>query len=141
MRTDALFEIEPGINGCSAAERLRVRQEQTAPLSPTWRARCGISARACRTRPLLSSRSPTCFDAGPHLPVFLGDGRICLSNNERALRGFALGRRSWALGRLRSGADRARLDLEGNGDGRGTDHELVRNFEAEIVEGASRNGH
>ena len=36
---------------------------------------------------------------------FLDDGRICLSNNaaERALRGFALGRRSW----LFAGSDRA----------------------------------
>ena len=31
-RIDALFEIERGINGCPAAERLRVRQEQSAPL-------------------------------------------------------------------------------------------------------------
>src|SRR3954470_19142487 len=30
-RIDALFEIERVINGCSAAERLTVRQEQTAP--------------------------------------------------------------------------------------------------------------
>jgi hypothetical protein len=35
---------------------------------------------------------------------FLGDGRICVSNNaaERALRGIALGRRSW----LFAGSDR-----------------------------------
>jgi transposase len=36
---------------------------------------------------------------------FIGDGRICLSNNaaERALRGFVLGRKSW----LFAGSDRA----------------------------------
>jgi transposase len=36
---------------------------------------------------------------------FLGDGRICLTNNaaERALRGIALGRRSW----LFAGSDRS----------------------------------
>ena len=31
-RIDALFDIERGINGLSAEERLRVRQEQSAPL-------------------------------------------------------------------------------------------------------------
>ena len=31
-RIDALFEIERSVNGCSAAERLKVRQEQSAPL-------------------------------------------------------------------------------------------------------------
>lgn len=37
--------------------------------------------------------------------TFLDDGRICLTNNaaERALRGFALGRKSW----LFAGSDRA----------------------------------
>ena len=31
-RIDALFDIERGINGQSAEKRLRVRQEQSAPL-------------------------------------------------------------------------------------------------------------
>ena len=31
-RIDALFDIERSINGLSARERLRVRQEQSAPL-------------------------------------------------------------------------------------------------------------
>ena len=40
---------------------------------------------------------------------FLGDGRICLTNNaaERALRGFALGRKSWLFAGSDRGADRA----------------------------------
>jgi hypothetical protein len=40
--------------------------------------------------------------------AFLGDGRICLSNNsaERALRGFALGRKSWLFAGSERGADR-----------------------------------
>ena len=42
---------------------------------------------------------------------FLEDGRICLSNNaaERALRGFALGRKSWLFAGSERGADRAAL--------------------------------
>jgi transposase IS66-like protein/transposase IS66 family protein len=40
---------------------------------------------------------------------FLEDGRICLTNNaaERALRGFALGRKSWLFAGSERGADRA----------------------------------
>ena len=40
---------------------------------------------------------------------FLDDGRICLTNNaaERALRGFALGRKSWLFAGSERGADRA----------------------------------
>jgi transposase len=40
---------------------------------------------------------------------FLEDGRICLANNaaERALRGFALGRKSWLFAGSERGADRA----------------------------------
>lgn len=41
--------------------------------------------------------------------AFLSDGRICLTNNaaERALRGFALGRKSWLFAGSDRGADRA----------------------------------
>jgi transposase len=40
---------------------------------------------------------------------FLGDGRICLSNNaaERALRGIALGRKAWLCAGSDRGGDRA----------------------------------
>ena len=40
---------------------------------------------------------------------FLDDGRVCLTNNaaERALRGFALGRKSWLFAGSERGADRA----------------------------------
>lgn len=40
---------------------------------------------------------------------FLGDGRICLTNNaaERALRGIALGRKAWLFAGSDRGAERA----------------------------------
>ena len=40
---------------------------------------------------------------------FIDDGRVCLTNNaaERALRGFALGRKSWLFAGSERGADRA----------------------------------
>ena len=45
----------------------------------------------------------------PAFTRFLDDGRICLTNNaaERALRGLALGRKSWLFAGSERGAERA----------------------------------
>ena len=45
----------------------------------------------------------------PAFTRFLGDGRICISNNaaERALRGVALGRRTWLFAGSDRGGERA----------------------------------
>jgi alkanesulfonate monooxygenase SsuD/methylene tetrahydromethanopterin reductase-like flavin-dependent oxidoreductase (luciferase family) len=45
----------------------------------------------------------------PSFIRFLDDGRICVSNNaaERALRGFALGRKAWLFAGSDRGAERA----------------------------------
>ena len=108
-RIDALFDIERSINGLNADERLRVRQEQSAPLLAeleTWlreeRARLSRSASVVKPIDYLLKR----WDG---FVRFLQDGRICLSNNaaERALRGFALGRKSWLFAGSERGADRA----------------------------------
>jgi transposase len=108
-RIDALFDIERGINGQSAEERLRVRKEQSAPLLMT------LEAWLREQRARLSRSSPV---IGPidymlrrwdRFARFIDDGRICLTNNaaERALRGFALGRKSWLFAGSERGADRA----------------------------------
>jgi transposase len=108
-RIDALFEIERAINGRSAEERLRVRQQQSVPLVAE------LEAWLRHERPRLSRA------AGVAEPIdymlrrwdrfvrFLDDGRICPTNNaaERALRGFALGRKSWLFAGSDRGADRA----------------------------------
>jgi transposase len=111
-RVDALFDIERDINGCSAAERLAIRQERSAP---------GVAAleswmREQRAR--LSRHDPVAkaldymLTRWPAFTGFLDDGRICLTNNsaERALRGLALGRRSWLFaGSDRGGAQAAMM--------------------------------
>jgi transposase len=108
-RIDALFDIERTINGASAQERLRVRQEQSAPLLAAlevWlreeRARLSRSSSVAKPIDYLLGR----WDG---FARFLDDGRICLTNNaaERALRGFALGRKSWLFAGSDHGADRA----------------------------------
>ena len=109
-RIDALFTIERDINGLSAEERLRVRQEQSAPLLAALEAwlreeRSRLSRSASVARPI-----DYMLKRWDRFARFIEDGRVCLTNNaaERALRGFALGRKIVALRRFRKrGADRA----------------------------------
>jgi transposase len=108
-RIDALFDIERGINGLSTGERLRVRQEQSAPLVAALEAwlreeRAGLSRSASVVKPI-----DYMLKRWNRFAAFLDDGRICLTNNaaERALRGFALGRKSWLFAGSERGADRA----------------------------------
>ena len=108
-RIDILFDIERTINGLSAEERLRVRRERSAPHLSTleaWlrdeRGRLSRSASVAEPMDYMLKR-------WGRFAQFIDDGRICLTNNaaERALRGFALGRKSWQFAGSDRGADRA----------------------------------
>jgi transposase len=108
-RIDALFDIERGINGLTADERLRVRQKDSVALVTALEAwlrqeRSHLSRAASVAQPI--DYMLTRWD---RFARFLNDGRICLTNNaaERALRGFALGRKSWLFAGSERGADRA----------------------------------
>ncbi len=103
-RIDALFEIERPINGKIPDERKAVRQAQSKPIVDELL----VYMRAQRAK---LSRSHDLAKAIDYIlkrwdafTLFLNDGRVCLSNNaaERALRGIALGRKSW----LFCGSDR-----------------------------------
>jgi transposase len=108
-RIDALFDIERCINGQSAEERLRVRREQSSRLLTE------LEAWLREQRLRLSRSSPVAepidymLKRWNRFARFIDDGRICLTNNaaERALRGFALGRKSWLFAGSERGADRA----------------------------------
>jgi transposase len=110
-RIDALFDIEREINGMRAEQRLAVRAERSAPVLADLEA----WMRAERQR--LSRHAPVAkamdymLKRWPGFTRFLGDGRICLTNNaaERALRGIALGRKSWLFAGSDRGGDRAAL--------------------------------
>jgi transposase len=108
-RIDALFDIEREINGKSAADRLVVRRERSLPLVAeleTWmqheRARLSRHDDVAKAMDYMLKRWAS-------FTRFLEDGRICLSNNaaERALRGIALGRRSWLFAGSDRGGERA----------------------------------
>jgi hypothetical protein len=108
-RIDALFEIERSINRQSAERRLSVRQELSAPLV------ADLESWLREHRPKLSRGNDLAkatdymLKRWPAFTRFLDDGRICLSNNaaERALRGIALGRKSWLFAGSDRGGQRA----------------------------------
>lgn len=89
--------IEREINGLMVDQRLERRHKESLPLVDdlqTW----------LQTERLKLSRSSPVAEAIDYMlkrwdgfASFLQDGRICLANTaaERALRGFALGRKSW----------------------------------------------
>ena len=110
-RIDAIFDIEREINGLAAEERLAARAWRSAPLVAdleTWmraeRARLSRHAPVAKAMDYMLKRW-TSFTR------FLDDGRICLTNNaaERALRGLALGRKSWLFAGSDRGGDRAAM--------------------------------
>lgn len=106
---DGLFEVERGINGLSAEQRLNVRQEKCAPL---------LAALEAWLREERSRLSRSASVAQPIAYMLKRWGEVCslhrrwqdLSHEhaaERALRGFALGRKSWLFAGSERGADRA----------------------------------
>jgi transposase len=108
-RIDFLFDIEREINGLTAEQRLAARRERSLPLVISledWlrseRKRLSRHAPVAKAMDYMLKRWPS-------FTAFLDDGRICLSNNaaERALRGLALGRKSWLFAGSSRGADRA----------------------------------
>ena len=108
-RIDAIFDIERTIRGESAARRLAVRRERSAPLVAEledWMRteRAGLSRHAD-----VAKAMDYMLKRWDGFTRFLDDGRICLTNNaaERALRGIALGRKSWLFAGSDRGGERA----------------------------------
>lgn len=112
QRIDAIFDIERDINGLNTEGRYATRQALSRPLVEA------LHAWFTEQRARMSKHNPVAkaikymiekqgrWDA---FTAFLDDGRICLTNNaaERALRGVALGRKSWLFAGSERGGDRA----------------------------------
>lgn len=108
-RIDAIFDAERLINGASSEGRLAVRRATIAALVTdleTWmrgeRGKLSRHAEVAKAIDYMLKRWPA-------FTRFLADGRICVSNNaaERALRGIALGRKSWLFCGSDRGGERA----------------------------------
>jgi transposase len=108
-RIDALFEIERSINGQSAERRRTVRQEVSGPLVADLQSWLREQRAKLSRGNDLAKAMDYMLKRWPAFTRFLDDGRICLSNNaaERALRGIALGRKSWLFAGSDRGGQRA----------------------------------
>jgi transposase len=109
QRIDAIFAIERTINGLPPEQRRATRQAQIAPFVEdleTWmrtaRARLSRHNDVAKAMDYMLKRWQS-------FSRFLGDGRICLTNNaaERTLRGIAIGRRAWLFAGSDRGGERA----------------------------------
>ncbi|RDD60108.1 IS66 family transposase, partial [Ferruginivarius sediminum] len=103
-RIDAVFDLERDINGRPPDERHRVRRETVRPLVDDLQAWMRAHRAELSRHAPLAKAMDYMLKRWAGFIAFLDDGRICLTNNaaERALRGLALGRRSW----LFAGSDR-----------------------------------
>ena len=110
-RIDALFEIERGINGEMPQRRRAARQELSAPLVADLQAWMREQRAKLSRRNDVAKAMDYMLKRWSAFTRFLDDGRICLSNNaaERALRGIALGRKSWLFCGSDRGGDRAAM--------------------------------
>ena len=108
-RIDAIFDIEREINGRSIDQRVAVRRDRVAPLVSeleTWmRQEYGKLSRHSDVAKAMNYM----LSRWQAFTRFLDDGRICITNNaaERALRGIALGRKSWLFAGSDRGGERA----------------------------------
>jgi hypothetical protein len=108
-RIDALFEIERPINGQGAEERRTVRQEHSKPLVDALHTYMREQRAKLSRGHDLAKAIDYILKRWHAFTLFLEDGRVCLSNNaaERALRGIALGRKSWLFAGSDRGGQRA----------------------------------
>jgi transposase len=105
-RIDALFGIEREINGLSVEKRLAGRRETSAPLVAALEGWMRAERAKLSRHVAVAKAIDYMLTRWPAFTRFLDDGRICLSNNaaERALRGLALGRKSWLFAGSERGA-------------------------------------
>ena len=110
---DAIFALERSINRSSPEARVAARRKDIAPLVNDlidWmkreRAKLSRHNEVAKAMDYMLKRIEV-------FTRFLEDGRICLSNNaaERALRGIALGRKSWLFAGSDRGGERAAVML------------------------------
>lgn len=108
-RIAALYRIEDSIRRRPPDQRLRVREQHTAPLMAELRAWMDS------VLPRLPGRSDTAgafryaLARWEALTLILRDGRACLDNSaaERAIRPITLGRRNWTFAGSDTGGERA----------------------------------
>lgn len=109
QRIAALYRIEETIRGRPPDQRLRVRQENTAPLVADLRTWMEASLRRLPGRSDTAEAIRYTLARWEAMTLVLRDGRACLDNSaaERAIRPITLGRRNWTFAGSDAGGERA----------------------------------
>ncbi len=110
-RIDLVFEAERQVNGRNAANRLAHRGAVVAPLVADLHAWMRETRGRLSRHNELAQALDYALKRWEAFTRFLADGRTCLTNNaaERALRGVAIGRRSWLFAGSDRGGERAAM--------------------------------
>ena len=108
-RIDQIFAIEAEINGAAPEKRIAARQQRIKPLVDDLEAWMRAERTRLSRHAELAKAIAYMLNRWPAFGRFLDDGRICLSNHvaERALRGIALGRKTWLFAGSDRGGERA----------------------------------
>lgn len=108
-RIDTIFAAERAINGLPAQQPLAARQQGIAPLVAELETRMREQRARLSRHAELGKAMDYTLTHWEAFSRFLGDGRICLTNDaaERELRGVALGRKAWKFAGSDRGGERA----------------------------------
>mgnify|MGYP001807356284 CR=1 FL=1 len=108
-RMDEIFAIERDLWGMPPDRRLAERQRLVRPLVDELRQAMIPKRATLSPRHDLAKAMTYMLKRWPAFTRFLDDGRACMTNNaaERALRGVALGRKSWLFAGSDRGGQRA----------------------------------
>ena len=101
-----LFMLERKYEGMSSGERFSARIEKTAPLLGEFHAWLLESEKKALPKSALGKAVKYCLNQWERLMVVLTDGDLEISNNraERAIRGFAVGRKNFLFAKSQAGA-------------------------------------
>ena len=115
-RMDEIFAIERDLWGMPPDRRLAERQRLVRPLVDELRQAMIPKRATLSPRHDLAKAMTYMLKRWPAFTRFLDDGRACMTNNaaERALRGVALGRKSWLFAGSDRGGHRAAPQLSHN---------------------------
>ena len=113
QKFDAIFALERAVNGLSPDQRLAMRRRDIAPPVNEFIAWMKQERAKLSRHNDVAKAFDYMLKRINAFTRFLGDGRICLSNNaaERALRGIALGRKAWLFAGSDRGGERAAVML------------------------------
>lgn len=108
---DRIFAAEREIIGKSTEERLHVRKHEVAPLVDQLKNWFDTQQKALSRHDPVAKAIAYFLNDWEGFTVFLGDGRICLTNNaaERPLRSVARGRKAWLFVGSDRGGERAAM--------------------------------